>query len=115
MGMEIEYSTGTYYTEAGDYHRFFATENGTRIGELYIDITTHIIMNIEVIPEHRGEGIARRLYEAAVTSLPAVYHAPEAGCTPEGAAFAQAVGGPVAEAMEELGDMPDWYEEEYAA
>ena len=102
----IEYSIGTYYTETIDMHRWFAIDNGgERIGELYVDMDREIIMNIEVIPGRRGEGIARSLYEAADQMLDHLKHAPAGGCTPEGLAFAQAVGGEVADDMDELKDL----------
>lgn len=104
----IEYSIGTYYTETTDMHRWFAIEDGERIGELYVDMDREIIMNIEVNADRRGEGIASALYEAADAQLNSLKHAPAAGCTPEGQAFAQAMGGEVAEWMDELGDMDDY-------
>lgn len=93
--MEITYSTGTYYGEAEILHRWFAIEDGERVGELYVSMTTGVIMNVEVERAHRGEGVARALYEAA-TAVMTVKHAPEWACTPEGAAFATAMGGGVA-------------------
>ncbi|GAB3622599.1 hypothetical protein GCM10027418_06810 [Mariniluteicoccus endophyticus] len=99
---DIEYSTGTYYGESDILHRWFAIEDRERIGELYVDVEREIIMNIEVNRDRRGEGIARSLYEAAAEMLPLIQHAPAAACTPEGLAFAQAVGGAVADDMEEL-------------
>ena len=101
----IEYSTGTYYTETEILHRWFAIEDGERIGELYVDMDREIIMNIEVIESRRGQGIARSLYEAADQMLDHLKHAPAGGCTPEGLAFAQAVGGEVADDMDELKDL----------
>ena len=101
----IEYSQGTYYQETETLHRWYAIEDGERIGELYVAIDTEIIMNIEVIESRRGEGIARSLYEAADQMLDHLKHAPAGGCTPEGLAFAQAVGGEVADDMDELKDL----------
>ncbi|HTW17062.1 MAG TPA: GNAT family N-acetyltransferase [Nocardioides sp.] len=100
--MEITYSTGTYYGEAETLHRWFAVIDGEQVGELYVAIDTEIIMNIEVDAAHRGEGIARALYEAADAQLVELRHAPAAACTPEGLAFAEAMGGPVADDMDEL-------------
>ena len=101
----IEYSTGTYYTETEILHRWFAIKDGERIGELYVDMDREIIMNIEVHEDRRGEGIARALYEAADAMLTNLQHAPAAGCTPEGLAFAQAMGGEVADDMAEMEDL----------
>lgn len=105
----IEYSIGTYYGEAGDLHRWFAIEDGEQIGELYVDIDREIIMNIEVNTDRRGEGIARALYEAANAALSNLKHAPAIACTPEGAAFARAVGGEVADDMDEITYDPEEY------
>ena len=114
----IEYSIGTYYTETIDMHRWFAIEDGERIGELYVDMDREIIMMIEVHEDRRGEGIARALYEAADAMLTNLQHAPAAGCTPEGLAFAEAMGGSIAEDMDEIDEVPeldDWHADELAA
>ena len=114
----IEYNIGTYYTETTDMHRWFAIDNGERIGELYVDMDREIIMMIEVHEDRRGEGIARALYEAADAMLTNLQHAPAAGCTPEGLAFAEAMGGSIAEDMDEIGEVPeldDWHADELAA
>lgn len=100
--MEITYSTGTYYGEAEIMHRWFAVIDGEQVGELYVAIDTEIIMNVEVDEAHRGEGIARALYVAADAQLAELKHAPAAACTPEGLAFAEAMGGAVADDMDEL-------------
>lgn len=105
--MVIEQSIGTYYGEAGDMIRFFAIEDGKRIGEMYIDIDRHIIMQIEVDEDRRGEGIATALYEAADAAIDDLMHAPEAACTAEGLAFSQSVGGDRADDMDELADYHD--------
>ena len=109
----IEYSTGTYYTETEILHRWFAIEDGERIGELYADMDREIIMNVEVIPSRRGEGIARSLYEAADAQLANLQHAPAAACTPEGLNFARAMGGAVADDMDELADFNDFMADTY--
>ena len=101
----IQYQQDTYYDETEIQHCWFAIEDGERIGELYVAIDTEIISNIEVIPSRRGEGIARSLYEAADQMLDHLKHAPAGGCTPEGLAFAQAMGGEVADDMDELKDL----------
>ena len=106
--MRIEYSEGTYYSEPGLLHRWFAYDaDGEQVGELYVDIDREIIMNIEVVPERRGEGIARALYQAADAALADLKHAPEIACTPEGLAFAQAMGGAVADDMDEITYTPE--------
>ena len=67
------------------------TIDGDVIGHLDAHVSG-LILNIEVDEEHRGEGHARRLYEAADINL---LHVPAWGRTYEGNAFAEAVGGDV--------------------
>lgn len=102
----IEQSIGTYYGE-GQYIRFFAIEDGVKIGGMWIDADRHIIMQIEVDEDRRGEGIATALYEAADAEVEDLMHAPGAACTPEGLAFSQAIGGERADDMDELADYHD--------
>lgn len=91
--MEITYRTGKYYTEeTGEYHIIETHEEGQLIGELYADITTGQIMQIEVNEDRRGEGIARAMYEYAETKFD-IFHSPDEHCTPEGLAFKEAMGG----------------------
>ena len=63
--------------------------DGETVGHLDAH-TSGLILNVEVAAEHRGEGYARALYEAADIPL---LHVPSWGRTPEGDAFAQAMGG----------------------
>lgn len=86
--------TGDYY---GDDTRNLIWEAHDEDGvaaELYVHAEHRMIMNIEVRADRRGEGLARDLYEAAMATGD-IYHAPTWGCTPEGVAFAEAMGGPV--------------------
>lgn len=85
---------GDYYGE-GDYHVWEITDEDGTAAELYVHPESHLIMNIEVREDRRGEGLARALYQRAETDLGTIYHVPAWGCTPEGAAFAEAIGGPV--------------------
>lgn len=55
--------------------------------------------------------IARSLYEAADGQLDDLKHAPAAACTPEGQAFAEAMGGEIADEMDELADYYEMIEE----
>lgn len=98
----ISYSPSTYGNETETMHRWVATDAVQVVGELYADMDREIIMAVEVNPDRRGEGIARALYEAADAQLDELKHAPAAACTPEGLAFAQAMGGAVADDMDEL-------------
>lgn len=91
--MKITTTTGSYYGDSTDNHIYRMMDDGEMVGELYIDTTYLVVMNVEVIKARRGEGIARQLFEAAEAALGTVYHAPEWGCTPEGNAFAEAMGG----------------------
>lgn len=95
-GIEITYRTGDYYGDGTSNHIWTANADGDAVGALYVSTDRHEIMNIEVDEVHRGEGIARSLYETAAGQMD-VYHAPEAHRSPEGDAFAQAVGGPTVE------------------
>ena len=89
----LTYRTGTYYGETTEMHIIEAhDEVDTMIGELYCDLTTGQIMQIEVNEDHRGEGIARLLAEHAATIFD-VYHSPDEHCTPEGLAFKEAMNG----------------------
>lgn len=96
MTETITYRTGQYSDTDPVSHIWEAREGGQVIGELYVSVERGEIMNIQVDAARRGEGIARRLYEAAAATM-TVYHAPEAHRTPEGDAFARAMGGPTAE------------------
>lgn len=92
--MEITYRTGDYYGDGSTNHIWETRdEDGSVIGELYVDTDRHEIANIEVDEGHRGEGIALALYETAAAQMD-VFHAPAAHRSLEGDAFAQAVGGP---------------------
>ncbi|WP_328439072.1 GNAT family N-acetyltransferase [Nocardia puris] len=87
----ITYRTDDHYGD-GDLHIWEATIDNTVIGALYVDMVRAEIANIEVNTDYQGQGIARRLYETAAAQMP-IYHAPEQHRTPEGDAFARAVGG----------------------
>lgn len=87
--MEI---TATAHTEDGlTGTRYAATLDGTEVGYL-VAHTSGLILNVEVCEAHRGEGIARALYEHA-DAVQGLYHVPAWGRTPDGEAFAQAMGG----------------------
>lgn len=84
-----------YPGEATILHTWTITDEHGTAAALYIDTDHHMIMNIEVRPDRQGEGLARHLYETAETDLGEIYHVPAWGCTPEGEAFAEAMGGEV--------------------
>jgi len=89
---EITYRTGDYYGDNTTRHVWEITDEAGTAAELYVSIETGEIMNIEVREDRRGEGLARTLYETATQTVE-VFHAPAAHRTPEGHAFAEAVGG----------------------
>lgn len=88
----IAYEIGTYYSETTPLHTWKIADDQGVAAELYVSIETGEIMNVEVRTCRRGEGLARALYEAADRQI-TVYHAPASHRTPEGHAFAEAVGG----------------------
>lgn len=92
----VTYRTGDYHGDGSDLHIWEGISDGETVAALYIARATGEIMNVEVDQDHRRQGWATALYEAATCQI-AVYHAPVAHRTPEGDAFAQAVGGPVAD------------------
>lgn len=92
----ISHRTGRYSDNDPVSHIWEITDETGIVGELYVSIETGEILNIWIDPARRGEGLARRLYETAATQV-TVYHAPPAHRTPEGDAFARAVGGPTIE------------------
>ncbi|MGW9120659.1 GNAT family N-acetyltransferase [Streptomyces sp. NPDC055663] len=92
---DIQYRTGSYYNEPGTNHIWECLgPDGDVIAELYLSIERAEIMNVWVHEDHRGQGLARALYETASARME-IFHAPPAHRTPEGDAFAEAVGGPV--------------------
>lgn len=91
--METTYRTGDYYGDGTTNHIWETHDaDGTLIAELYVSTERHEIMNIQVEDAYRGEGHARHLYDTATDQMD-IYHAPAAHRTPEGNAFAEAVGG----------------------
>lgn len=91
--LTITHRTGDYYGD-GSNNLIWETldTDGTLIAELYVSTDRHEIMNIWVAEDRRGEGLARDLYESAASQTD-IFHAPAAHRTPEGNAFAEAVGG----------------------
>ncbi|MGW7350928.1 hypothetical protein [Streptomyces sp. NPDC054784] len=91
--MDTTYRTGDYYGDATSNHIWETRdEHGNLVAELYVSTERSEIMNIAVQDEHQGQGHARRLYETASRQMD-IYHAPAAHRSPEGDAFAEAVGG----------------------
>ena len=81
---------------------YAASIDGVEVGEMLVS-TDRIIQNIEVADGHRGEGIARKLWDFANAEAE-VLHQLDHHRTEEGHAFAKAVGGATATAEQ------DYYE-----
>lgn len=73
-------------------HRWALSIDGEVVSELWVEIATGEIAQVETADEHQGRGYASALYRQAATEI-TIYHAPEAHRTPEGDRFARAVGG----------------------
>lgn len=94
MNTEISTRRGDYYGDGGDMLVWEVIDEGGIAAELYVHPEYRMIMQIEVRADRRSEGLARALYEAA-QATGTIYHVPAWGCTPDGAAFAEAMGGEV--------------------
>jgi hypothetical protein len=94
--METTYRTGSYYGDATQNHIWETRDAGELIAELYVSTGRNEITNIWTAEDRRGEGLARALYDTASAQMD-VLHAPAAHRTPEGNAFAEAIGGNTAE------------------
>ena len=92
MTITITHRIGPYYHEDGDLQIIEAHENGQLISELYADLATGQIMQIETIPSRRREGIATALLDYAGAHGIELFHSPVEHCTPEGLAFAERQG-----------------------
>jgi GNAT superfamily N-acetyltransferase len=69
--------------------------DGTTISALYVDMVTCEVRSIETHPDHRWQGHATALWNAATQMFP-VRHSHQAHRTDEGSAWASAVGGDAA-------------------
>lgn len=86
----LSYNRSTYYGEADLMHCIRACQDGELIGELYANLTTGQIMQVEVNEDRRGEGIARAMAEFAGEHFE-IFHSPDEHCTEEGLAFKAAL------------------------
>jgi len=73
-------------------HRWSMVVDGETVSELWVAIETGEIMQVETADGHGRQGYASALYRQAATEI-TIYHAPTGHRTPEGDAFALAVGG----------------------
>lgn len=71
--------------------RYSMIDGGVEVAYLLAH-DTGLILNVEVNEDRRGEGLARALFEHA-DDAQGLYHVPTWGRTPEGDAFAEAMGG----------------------
>lgn len=90
----ITHRAGDYYGDASTNLIWEIRDEDGIAAELYVHPEHRMIMNVEVREDRRGEGLARELYEAA-SATGTIYHVPSWGCTQDGAAFAEAMGGEV--------------------
>ncbi len=74
-------------------HHWTMTVDGEVVSELWVDIATGEIGQVETKPSHQGNGYASALYRAAATEIE-IFHAPVGHRTEEGHRFAESVGGP---------------------
>ena len=79
-------------TETTETITYAAIIDGIEASFLDIDATTRKVTNIETLEEFARQGLARSLWVAANAEAEC-FHAVEHHRTPEGDAFAQAVGG----------------------
>ena len=79
-------------TETAETITYAAIIDGIEASFLDIDATTRKVTNVETLDEFARQGLARSLWVAA-NSEAECFHAVEHHRTPEGDAFAQAVGG----------------------
>lgn len=74
--------------------RFTITADGEQAGFLDAHTASGLILNVEVVEDWQGEGLARALYEHADDALATgLAHVPEWGRTDDGHGFAEAMGG----------------------
>ena len=71
--------------------RYQWIDGGVEVGYLLAH-ESGLILNVEVDQDRQGEGIARALFETADAET-GLLHVPDWGRTPEGDAFAAAMGG----------------------
>lgn len=79
-------------TEQDDTIAYSLVIDGHEVSELIIDAATRKVANVETATAHRGQGHARALW-AHANAEAQCFHAIEHHRTPEGDAFALAVGG----------------------
>ena len=91
-GYEISRDIARYSENDDPSHHWTLTIDGEVISELWVDIATGEIGQVETADGHQGNGYASALYRRAATEI-TIYHAPEGHRTYEGDRFARSVGG----------------------
>jgi hypothetical protein len=89
----ITRSIDTYSEGQEASHLWSISEDGKRVAELWIGMTTGEILMVWTHDDHREQGHATALYRQAASEI-AVYHAPPTHRFDDGARFAERVGGP---------------------
>lgn len=89
----IQYRTGDYYGDGTANHIFEIVDADGIASELYITVEHLEVAQVETRKDRRFEGLARELWDAANAQLGEVFHSLPAHRTPEGDAFAEAMGG----------------------
>ena len=85
-------TTSTHTDTVGQVTRFEIIEDGAQVAFLDAHTVSGLILNVEVVEARQGEGFARELYTHADATM-GLLHVPAWGRTPEGDAFAEAMGG----------------------
>lgn len=89
---QIIRDTSCYPGETTPMHHWSMVIDGETVSELWVDMNTGEIMQVETPAEHQGNGYATALYRRAAGEI-TIYHAPETHRTYEGDRFARSVGG----------------------
>lgn len=92
---QITRDIARYSEQDSPAHRWSMVVDGETVSELWVEIETGEIMQVETPREHQGNGFASALYRQAATEI-AIYHAPVSHRSYEGNRFAESVGGPTA-------------------
>jgi hypothetical protein len=90
--MNITRDIAKYSEQDQPMHRWSLVINGETVSELWVDIDTGEIMQVETPRAHRENGYATALYRRAASEA-TIYHAPESHRTADGNRFAYSVGG----------------------
>lgn len=90
----------TTRTEQDGTIRYAIIEDGATVSFLDVEAGTRKVINVETVAARQGEGLARLLWETANAEAEC-YHDLDHHRTPEGDAFARAMGGETIDA--ELG------------